>query len=412
MTFVKALRCRECGQEYETTAKYVCEFCFGPLEIVYDYDRIKLNLTHEIIQKRSLDIWRYRELLPVEGEEYISLQEGFTSLIRANRLGKALGIKNLYLKNDCENPTHSFKDRVVSVAATKSKELGFTTLACASTGNLGNAVSAYGARAGMQVYVFIPSNLEKGKIVGSLVYDPHLIGVEGNYDEVNRLCSEIAGKYKWAFVNINVRPYYAEGSKTLAFEIIEQLGWKIPDQVVIPVASGSLLTKVWKGTKEFIKVNLAENHPMKVFAAQAQGCSPVTTAFLSKTDTFRPVKPNTIAKSLAIGNPADGYYALKAISESGGGAEMATDQEIIEGIKLLAKTEGVFTETAGGVTIACLQKLLKAGKLNPDLTTVALITGTGLKTQEVLFDSLKPISIIQANLESFESKKLASIENY
>src|SRR5579859_5417996 len=390
MSWVKSLKCRECGQEYEKKAKYVCEFCFGHLEAAYDYDQIQKDISRDKIASRPLNIWRYRELLPVEGTRYNTLEEGFTPLIRADRLGEELGLSNLYLKNDCANPTHSFKDRVVAVASTRARELGFDTLACASTGNLANAVAAYGARAGMKRYVFIPSNLEKGKVVGALVYDPNLIGVNGTYDDVNRLCSEIAGKYKWAFVNINMRPYYAEGSKTLGFETAEQLGWKAPDQVVVPVASGSLLTKIWKGTQEFIKVGLIPEKKMRVFGAQAEGCSPVTTAFKAKTDTFRPAKPNTIAKSLAIGNPADGYYALKTIAESNGGAEMASDDEIVEGIKLLARTEGIFAETAGGVTIACLKKLAESGALDKDAVTVAYITGTGLKTQEAVENHLNP----------------------
>jgi len=406
MSYVKALKCRECGQEYEKAAKYVCEFCFGPLEAAYDYDKIKKDISREKIASRPLNIWRYRELLPVEGTNYNTLEEGYTPLIRADRLGAELGLTNLYLKNDCANPTHSFKDRVVAVASTRAIELGFDTLACASTGNLANAVAAYGARGGLKRYVFIPSNLEKGKVIGALIYDPNLIGVNGNYDDVNRLCSEIAGKYKWAFVNINMRPYYAEGSKTLAFETAEQLGWKAPDQVVVPVASGSLLTKIWKGTQEFIKVGLIPDKKMRVFAAQASGCSPVTTAYKAKTDTFRPVKPNTIAKSLAIGNPADGYYALKTIAESNGGAEMATDEEIVEGIKLLARTEGIFAETAGGVTVACLKKLAESRALNPDAVTVAYITGTGLKTQEAVADHLKAVTVIQPNMEAFEAAHL------
>jgi threonine synthase len=409
MSYVKALKCRECGQEYEKAAKYVCEFCFGPLEAAYDYDKIKKDMTREKIASRPLNIWRYRELLPVEGDKYNTLQEGYTPLIRADRLGALLGLKNLYIKNDCANPTHSFKDRVVAVASTKALELGFDTLACASTGNLANAVAAYGARAGLKRYVFIPSDLEKGKIIGALVYDPNLIAVNGNYDDVNRLCSEIAGKYKWAFVNINMRPYYAEGSKTLAFETAEQLGWQAPDQVVVPVASGSLLTKIWKGTQEMIKVGLISQKKMRVFGAQAAGCSPVTTAYKAKVDTFRPVKPNTIAKSLAIGNPADGYYALKTIAESNGGAEMATDEEIIEGIKLLAQTEGIFAETAGGVTIACLKKLAEAGTLDRDAVTVAYITGTGLKTQEAVADHLREVRVIQPNLEAFEASQLTAV---
>ena len=403
MTYVKSLKCRECGQEYEKTAKYVCEFCFGPLEAAYDYDGIKKAISREKITSRPTNIWRYREFLPVEGEVFNTLGEGYTPLLKAERLGRELGLSNLYLKNDCANPTHSFKDRVVAVASTRALELGFDTLACASTGNLANAVAAYGARGGMKRFVFIPSNLEKGKVIGALVYDPNLIGVNGNYDDVNRLCSEIAGKYKWAFVNINMRPYYAEGSKTLGYETCEQLGWKAPDQVVVPVASGSLLTKIWKGTQEFVKTGLISSARMRVFGAQAEGCSPVATAFKNKTDTFKPVKPNTIAKSLAIGNPADGYYALKTIAESNGAAEMASDPEIIEGIKLLARTEGIFAETAGGVTIACLKKLAASGQLDPDALTVAYITGTGLKTQEAVAEHLGEVKVIQPNLEAFEA---------
>lgn len=407
MSYVRALKCRECGQEYEKAAKYVCEFCFGPLEAAYDYEKIKKDISREKIASRALNIWRYREFLPVEGSVYNTLEEGFTPLIKAERLGAELGLPNLYLKNDCANPTHSFKDRVVAVASTRALELGFDTLACASTGNLANAVSAYGARGGMKRFVFIPSNLEPSKVTASQIYDPNLIGVNGNYDDVNRLCSEIAGKYKWAFVNINMRPYYAEGSKTLGFEVAEQLGWKSPDQVVVPVASGSLLTKIWKGTQEFVKTGLIEQRPMRVFAAQAEGCSPVTTAYKAKTDTFRPVKPNTIAKSLAIGNPADGFYALKTIAETNGGAEMATDEEIVDGIKLLARTEGIFAETAGGVTIACLKKLAESKILNPRAVTVAYITGTGLKTQEAVMPYMKQLQVIQPNLAAFEATQLA-----
>ncbi len=400
---VSALKCRECGKEYPLAAKYVCEFCFGPLECVYDYAKIAKTVTRELIASRPLSMWRYREFLPADGSNPVSLQEGFTPLLRARNLEKALGLKELYVKNDCANPTHSFKDRVVSVAATKALELGFDTLACASTGNLANAVSAYGAKAGMSRFVFIPSNLEQGKVAASNVYQPNLVAVEGNYDEVNRLCSEIAGKYRWAFVNINVRPYYAEGSKTLGFEVAEQLGWKAPDHVVVPMASGSLLTKIWKALQEFKKTGLLARVATRVSGAQAAGCSPISTAFLEGTDTFRPVKPNTIAKSLAIGNPADGYYALQAIKESGGAAEKVTDQEVVEGIKLLAATEGIFAETAGGVTVACLKKLVEKGAIRKDEVTVAYITGTGLKTQEALHGHLKEPKVIKPNLAAFET---------
>ncbi|HTB21109.1 MAG TPA: threonine synthase [bacterium] len=403
--YCKALQCRECGKEYPLEARYVCEFCFGPLEVAYDYEKIKKHITREKIEARPLTMWRYKEFLPANGDDPVSLQEGYTPLLRARNLGALLGLKELWLKNDCANPTHSFKDRVVSVAVTKAVELGFKTVSCASTGNLANAVSAYGARAGMVRYVFIPANLEAGKVVASNVYQPHLVKVEGNYDEVNRLCSEIAGKHRWAFVNINVRPYYAEGSKTLGFEVVEQMGWKAPDHVVVPMASGSLLTKIYKALGEFHKTGLIGEPHTRVSGAQANGCSPISTAFLEGSDTFRPVKPNTIAKSLAIGNPADGYYALQAIKASGGAAERASDEEIIEGIKLLASTEGIFAETAGGVTIACLKKLVQSGKIRPDEKTVAYITGTGLKTQEALHGHLEEPRVIKPNLAAFEASQ-------
>lgn len=399
----KALKCRECGKEYPLAARYVCEYCFGPLEVAYDYAKIKKLVSREKIESRPRTMWRYAEYLPADASDPVSIDEGYTPLVRAHNLGKALGIKELYVKNDCANPTHSFKDRVVSVAVTKARELGFDTVSCASTGNLANAVSAYGAKAGMKRYVFIPANLETGKVVASNVYEPNLVKVEGNYDEVNRLCSEIAGRYPWAFVNINVRPYYAEGSKTLGFEVAEQLGWKAPDHVVVPMASGSMLTKIWKALKEFEKTGILDSVHTRVSGAQAAGCSPISTAWLEGTDTFRPVKPDTIAKSLAIGNPADGYYALQTIKESGGAAEKATDAEIVEGIKLLASTEGIFAETAGGVTIACLKKLVESGKVKKNEVTVAYITGTGLKTQEALHGHMKEIVTIKPNLASFEA---------
>jgi threonine synthase len=401
----KALKCRECGKEYPLAARYVCEFCFGPLEVAYDYAKIKKSVSREKIEGRAQTMWRYREFLPADGENPVTLDEGFTPLLRARNLEKALGLKELYIKNDCVNPTHSFKDRVVSVAVTKALELGFDTISCASTGNLANAVSAYGAKAGMKRYVFIPSNLEQGKVVASNVYEPRLVKVEGNYDEVNRLCSEIAGKYNWAFVNINIRPYYAEGSKTLGFEVAEQLGWKAPDHVVVPMASGSMLTKIWKALKEFEKCDLIGSVKTRVSGAQALGCAPISTAYLEGTDTFRPVKPDTIAKSLAIGNPADGYYALQVIKESGGAAERATDDEIVAGIKLLASTEGIFAETAGGVTIACLKKLVESGKIKKNEVTVAYITGTGLKTQEALSGKLTEPVQIKPNLAAFEASQ-------
>lgn len=403
MGYVSGLKCRECGREYPVEPIYVCEFCFGPLEVIYDYKRIKKVLTRENIEKRGENLWRYKELLPINGEPQVGLESGFTPLIKADNLSKELGVKELYIKDDTVvHPTLSFKDRVVAVALTKAKEFGFDTVACASTGNLAHSVSAHGARAGFHRFVFIPATLEPSKIVASLVYEPNLIVVDGNYDEVNRLCSEIANKYKWAFVNINIRPFYAEGSKTHGFEIIEQLGWKAPDNVVVPCASGSLLTKIWKAFKEFKEIGILKELGTKMFAAQATGCSPISTAIKQGTDVIRPVKPDTIAKSLAIGNPADGFYAVQAVKKSGGYGEDVSDEEIIEGIKMLARTEGIFAETAGGVTLACTKKLIDTGRINRDETTVICITGNGLKTQEALTGHTMSPHYIKPNFASFE----------
>ena len=403
MGYVSGLKCRECSREYPVEPIYVCEFCFGPLEAVYDYKKIKKVLTRRTIEKREENLWRYKELLPIDGEPQVGLESGFTPLIKADNLAKELGIKELYIKDDTVvHPTLSFKDRVVAVALTKAKEFGFDTVACASTGNLAHSVSAHGAKAGFKRFVFIPATLEPSKIVASLVYEPNLIAVDGNYDEVNRLCSEIANKYKWAFVNINIRPFYAEGSKTQGFEIIEQLGWKAPDNVIVPCASGSLLTKIWKAFKEFKEIGILKELETKVFAAQATGCSPISTAIKQGTDVIRPVKPDTIAKSLAIGNPADGFYAVQAVKSSGGYGEDVPDEEIIEGIKLLARTEGIFAETAGGVTLACTKKLIDTDKINRDETTVICITGNGLKTQEALTGRTASPHYIKPNLASFE----------
>ncbi|MEO6906699.1 MAG: threonine synthase, partial [Abditibacteriaceae bacterium] len=352
--------------------------------------------------KGPASIWRYAPLLPVEGEPKVNLEAGFTPLVRAERLGKKLGIKELYLKNDTANPTWSFKDRVVSVALSRAVELGFDTAACASTGNLANSVAAHAAHAGLKCYVFIPSDLEAGKVMNSLIYNPTLLSVDGNYDEVNRLCAEVADRTNWAFVNVNVRPYYSEGSKTLAYEVAEQLGWQAPDHVVVPVASGSLLTKVHKGFGELIKLGLIDEKRTRISAAQAEGCSPVVAAYLRGDDFVAPVKPNTIAKSLGIGNPADGIYAIDVIKKTDGNAATVTDDEIVDGIKLLAETEGIFTETAGGVTIGVLQKLAESGQIGKDETVVAYITGIGLKTQEAIAGKTSQPIQIKANLKSFE----------
>jgi threonine synthase len=403
MTYVKGLKCRECGREYPKEAIYVCEYCFGPLEVDYDYNKIKNKLTKETISLRGKNLWRYRELLPIDNDPIVGLNSGFTPLIKATNLAKEFGVKELYIKDDSvSHPTLSFKDRVVSVAITKAKEFGFDTVACASTGNLANSVSSQSASAGLKCYVFIPSDLESGKIVASQVYAPKVVAVEGNYDEVNRLCSEIANKYKWAFVNINIRPYYAEGSKTYIYEIVEQLNWQVPDNIVVPVAGGSLISKVWKGLNELYKLGFVDEVKTKVYAAQAKGCSPVVTAIKENNEIIKPVKPNTIAKSLAIGNPADGYYAFKTVKDSGGWGEDVTDEEVVEGIKLLARTEGIFTETAGGVTVAATKKLIEQGKISKDESIVISITGNGLKTQEALHKKLGSLIHIKPNINSFE----------
>jgi len=404
MGYVQGLKCRECGREYAVAPVYVCEFCFGPLEAVYDYRAIKKVLTRKAIEKRERSIWRYRELLPIDGEPQVGLTSGFTPLVKADNLARHLGVKELYVKDDTVvHPTLSFKDRVVAVALTKAKEFGFDTVACASTGNLAHSVAAHGARAGFKRFIFIPATLEKSKIVASLVYEPNLIAVDGSYDDVNRLCSEIANRYKWAFVNINIRPFYAEGSKTLGYEIAEQLGWTAPDNIVVPCASGSLLTKIWKSLKEFKEIGILKDLPTRIFAAQATGCSPISAAIKEGSDIIRPVKPDTVAKSLAIGNPADGFYATRAVAESGGFAEDVSDQEIIDAIKLLAGTEGIFAETAGGVTLASTIKLIESGKISRDGTTVICVTGNGLKTQEALVGHTAEVHHIKPSLPFFES---------
>ena len=403
MCYVKGLRCRECGQDYPKEPLHVCETCFGPLEVVYDYDRIKKSISREKIQSRSNSLWRYRELLPIDGEPQVGLYSGFTPLIRAHRLGEVLGVKELYLKDDSVNhPTFSYKDRVVSVAISKAIEFGFDTVSCASTGNLANAVAAHAAKAGLNCYVFIPNGLEQGKIIGSAIYGPRTIAIQGNYDDVNRLCSEIADKYGWAFVNVNLRPYYAEGAKTHAFEIAEQLGWKIPRHVVVASAGGTILPKLHKAFKELKLVGLIDDDDCKIYTAQAAGCAPIVQALKKGTDLVSPVKPNTIASSIAIGNPADGYYVLQAVRESGGWGECVTDEEILEGIRLLARTEGIFTEPAGGTEVAVAKKLIQQGRIPRDESIVISITGNGCKTLEVVAQNVEKPFSIQATLESFD----------
>ena len=402
MAFVTGLLCRECGREYPIEPTNVCDFCFGPLETVYDYDSIARVISRERIARGPLSMWRYQDLLPVDAKDAVDINAGFTPLIKSKNLGKFLGLDNLYIKNDSVNPSFSFKDRVVSVAATKALEFGFDTLACASTGNLACAVAAHAARAGMRAVVFIPADLEYGKVIGAAIYAPIMVAVKGTYDEVNRLCSEVADNYPWAFVNINMRPYYSEGSKTLAYEVAEQLGWRLPHHAVVPSASGSLYTKIWKGFNELVSLGVVDG-PVntRMHLTQAAGCSPIAEAFKSEDDVVRPVKPNTVAKSLAIGNPADGIYSLRTLRKSGGTAYAVAEEEVAEGMKLLAETEGIFTETAGGVVVSSLKHLAKNGTIKRDELTVAYITGNGLKTQEAVEDVVHPLPITPT-LSSFE----------
>jgi len=404
MAYVNGLRCRECGREYDAAPIYTCEWCFGPLEVAYDYDAITANVSREKIASGPLSLWRYSDLLPVDGDPSVDLGTGFTPLVRAYRLAAELGLGEVWVKNDTRNPTNSFKDRVVSVALSKALDFGFKVAACASTGNLANSVAAHAALAGLRSYVFIPSDLEQGKVVTTAVYGGNLVAINGNYDDVNRLCAELAGLYEWAFVNVNMRPYYAEGSKTLAFETAEQLGWQTPDHVVVPAASGSLLTKINKGFDELYKVGLLDEEPrVRVSGAQALGCSPIGKAFLENSDTIMPVKPDTIAKSLAIGNPADGYFALDVVRSTGGGFGAVSDGEIVEGMRLLARTEGIFGETAAGVTIATLKRLAAEGVIRADERVVVYVTGHGLKTLEAVAQHSGPTATIAPTLDAFHA---------
>ncbi len=402
MEKVVGLKCRECDREYPKEPLHVCEFCFGPLEVNYDYEVIQKSISRETIEKGPESLWRYIDLLPIDGEPTDGLNSGFTPLIRAKNLGDALGVKQLYVKDDSVcHPTLSFKDRVVSIALSKSKEFDFDTVSCASTGNLANAVAAHAAVANLNCYIFIPADLELGKVRASQVFAPTVVGIMGTYDEVNRLCSEIAGFYPWAFVNINIRPYYAEGSKTLCFELIEQLGWETPDHIIAPAAGGSLITKIGKALKEFHLLGLIDKPNTKIHVAQAEGCGPIVNTFKENSDFVNPVKPDTIAKSLAIGNPADGIYAVDTVRNSGGVGEHATDEEIVEAIKLLAATEGIFTETAGGVTLAVTKKLIDYGHIKRDERIVVAITGNGFKTIEALENKMEEPHIIAPQLNAF-----------
>ena len=405
MERLKGLKCRECGRYYPSTPVHVCEFCFGPLEVDYDYEVIRKLVSHKRIESGPPSIWRYADLLPLdlpEGEAHVGQSVGFTPLVRARNLADELGVKELYVKNASVcHPTWSFKDRVVAVAIGKAKEFGFDTVACASTGNLANSVAAHAAEARLKSYIFIPADLERGKVITTLVYGPTLVAVEGTYDEVNRLCAEVGDKYRWAFVNINIRPYYAEGSKTYGYEIAEQLDWRAPSHVVVPCAGGSLITKISKAFKELRMLGLIPEGRTSMYAAQALGCGPIVTMIRNDTDVLVPVRPQTIAKSLAIGNPADGYYAYRVAKDSGGHGEHATDEEIIEGMQLLARTEGIFTETAGGVTVAAARKLIEAGRIPRHEPIVICVTGNGYKTIEALEGVLEPSYHVAPDLDEF-----------
>lgn len=403
MAYVQTLRCRECGRTYDVGPIYTCEWCFGPLEVAYDYEAIAAAITRDTVAAGPATIWRYAPLLPVDPPSAeATLPVGWTPLVRADRLAAELGLGELWVKDDTRNPTNAFKDRVVAVALAKALEFGIKTIACASTGNLANAVAAHSARAGLRSYVFIPADLEAAKVITTSVYGGTVVAVEGTYDDVNRLCAELAAERPWAFANVNIRPFYAEGSKTLAFETAEQLGWQVPDHVVVPVGSGSLLTKIRKGFDELHTVGLLDEPPVvRVSGAQAAGCAPVANAFAAGTDTVQPVKPKTIAKSLAIGNPADGPFAIDAVRETGGGFAAVSEEEIVDGIRLLARTEGIFGETAVGVTIATLKQLAAEGVVRSDERVVAYVTGHGLKTLDAIAADAGPTATIAPTLEAF-----------
>ncbi len=403
--FVRGLKCRLCGKEYPKEPNNFCPEDFGPLEVDYDYEAIAESLSREKIELRPENMWRFRELLPIDGEPTVGASVGGTPLIRADRLGAALAVDELYVKNDAVNfPTLSFKDRVVSVALSKAKEFGFQVVGCASTGNLANSVAANAASAGLTSYIFIPANLELAKVVGTQVYGANIVGVEGTYDEVNRLCTQVAFRYGWGFVNINLRAYYAEGSKSMGFEIAESLGWRTPKHVVVPMAGGSLICKIDKAFREMATVGLIDDPTCKIYGAQAAGCNPIIRAVKDGSETIRPVRhPKTIAKSLAIGDPADGYFAQGVIRGSGGWAEDPTDPEIVAAMRLLAETEGIFAETAGGVTVAAAKRLIESGRIPRDEPTVLCITGNGLKTQDALVEVLGELKVIGPSLDQFEA---------
>ncbi len=403
MSYVLGLKCRECGQTYPEKGVHVCETCFGPLEVQYDYPAMRGKVTRQSIASGPHNLWRYRDLLPINGEPKSGHHSGMTPLKRAKNLEKVLGVRELYIKDDSANyPTWSYKERVVSVAITKAIELGYDTVGCASTGNLANSVAAHAAEAGLRAFVMIPHDLEQGKVFGSLIFNPTMVRIEGNYDDVNRLCSEIADKYRWAIVNVNLRPFYTEGAKTFGFEIAEQLGWKLPRHTICPTAGGTILPKIYKAYREFIDLNLVADNQPRIYSAQAAGCNPVVEAIIAGRDLIKPQKPRTIAKSIAIGNPADGYYVVQAVKQSGGWAADATDVEIVEAIKLLARTEGTWTEPAGGTTLAATIKLIESGRIPRDESICVCITGNGLKTVEVVVDQLEPPASIPPRLEAFD----------
>lgn len=402
MSFVRDLACKECGTAYAVGPRMICDECFGPVEVRYDYAAMRGVLTRERVESGPRSLWRYRDLLPIEGEPRAGLRSGFTPLVRAERLARELGVRELYLKDDSANyPTSSYKDRVVAVALTRAIELGFDTVGCASTGNLAHAVAAHAAAAGLRAVIFIPHDLEAGKVVATQVFGPRLVKIRGNYDDVNRLCTEIADEYGWAIVNVNLRPFYTEGAKTHGFEIAEQLGWRLPRHTVIPVAGGTILPKVWKAYRELVELGLVEDTGPRIHAAQAAGCDPVVRAVESGADRFQPQKPNTIARSIAIGNPADGPYAIRVVRESGGHAASASDDEILGAIELLARSEGIFTEPAGGTTLACAIKLIESGHIPKDEPVCVSITGNGLKTIEVQQGRLPEVAVIEPRLDAF-----------
>src|ERR1700742_5249654 len=403
MSYVLGLKCKECGHRVPVSPVHVCEQCFGPYEVEYDYAAMKGKVTRESIARGPKSLWRYKDLLPVDVPR-TGFHSGFTPLKKANRLAKHLGCRELYIKDDsCNYPTYSYKERVVSVAISKAIEFGFDTVGCASTGNLANSTAAHAAQAGIRCFVMIPHDLEQGKVLGSLIFGPTMVRIRGNYDDVNRLCTEIADKYKWAIVNVNLRPFYTEGAKTFGVEIAEQLGWKLPKHTVVPTAGGTVFPKIYKAYQEFIKLGIFEDNAPKIYSAQAAGCNPVVEAIRAGRDLIKPQKPRTIAKSIAIGNPADGFYVVQTVKQSGGWGEDATDEEIVDAIKLLAKTEGIWTEPAGGTTLAATMKLIKSGRIPRDESICVSITGNGLKTIEVVVDHLEPPASIPAKLDAFDA---------